>query len=153
MEVCCAWGSRISDWVQAESVAQLKEINKKSFFMDLCVEDVLDYWWVLVRPFFGSLPILFWRWSRGVSLFYAGGCNSLFRFMWGGVTPFLKVEAEGGVSWPQKYKVRGNLPKEKGVFFLFWNIAVWYRLGCEKKQTTLPTQNKTATQSKPHCRA
>jgi len=51
--------------------------------MDLCVEDVLGYWWALVRPFFGSLPILFWRWSRGVSLFYAGGCNSLFWFMWG----------------------------------------------------------------------
>lgn len=53
--------------------------------------------------------------------------------MWGGVTPFLKVEAEGGVSSPQKYKVRGNLPKKKGFFFCFEILLSGKGLGVKKK--------------------
>ncbi len=54
--------------------------------------------------------------------------------MWGGVTPFLKVEAEGGVSSPQKYKVRGNLPKKKGFFFCFEILLSGKGLGVKKNR-------------------
>ena len=63
--------------------------------------------------------------------------------MWGGVTPFLKVEAEGGVSSPQKYKVRGNLPKGKGVFFICFEILLSGKgLGVKKNRPHFPHKTK-----------
>lgn len=69
--------------------------------------------------------------------------------MWGGVTPFLKVEAEGGVSSPQKYKVRGNLPKGKGVFFICFEILLSGKgLGVKKTDRTSHTkQNGNAVET------